>query len=620
MGKTEQLAAKKEQKGPRRRVGLATVLVGGVTLLMLLAVGSVLTLTLTGATQNTFSLLGARATITLDLLEARVDGQFNPVVSAAEDLSAQFADGRHNLDDRRERAFQRFTGALSALPQVTAVIYAPVKGPALRITLAEGIAIHVPDAPVLVQRQNQALEFARNVDKPSQWLAPVWIPAVGQPVITVIAPVRRGDDFEGAVILSVTMGKIASFLRDMNETNELHAFIIYDRKWVLGHPELHNVDFRPGNNENPLPRIEDLKDPAFALFGGGGDRATTLLRSAPRVTDARIDDERIVITRDTNRFGGRPWTMGVSLLRADVGNEVQRLIGMSVVGLIILVIAVFIGFMFARRLNRQIGGLVRAAALTRLDVANAPEVPDSRISELSDAAQSFNRMISALRLFETYVPKQLVLGLMQRGETVEASEERVLTIMFTDIRGFSNRAEHMGAGEIADLLNTHFEMLGSAIEAEGGTVDKYIGDSIMAFWGAPEEVPDHAARALRAAAEIQRRVRADNDSRRARGEEPLRIRVGIHTGRVIVGNIGSTNRMNYTVVGDAVNTASRIDSLAKEIASDEDCIVLTSGDTRDHVGTADTETYDLSHLGEREIRGREGTVAIYQLDASITPN
>ncbi|MBT6535632.1 MAG: HAMP domain-containing protein [Rhodospirillaceae bacterium] len=616
MAESEQISGDTAPR--RRRIGLATVLVGGVTLLMLLAVGSVLALTLTGATQNTFSLLGARATTILDLVEARVDGQFDPVVSAAEDLSAQFADGRLNLDDRHERAFQTFTGVLTALPQVTAVIYAPVEGQALRVTLTEGIAISVPDAPALVQRQNRVLDFARSVDKPSQWLTPIWIQAVGQPVITVIAPVRRGDDFKGTVILSVTMGKIGDFLRQMTQTNDLHGFIVYDGSWVLGHPELDNVDFQPGSGGNPLPKIEDLADPALALFGGGGERALTLLRNAPRVTDARIDNERIVITRDTDRFGERPWTLGVMLLREDVGNEVQRLIGMSVVGLLILVIAVFIGFMFARRLNRQISRLVTSAsALTRLEVANAPLVPDSRISELSDAAQAFNRMIGALKLFETYVPKQLVLGLVQRGETIETTEERILTIMFTDIRGFSTLAEHMGAAEIAELLNTHFEMLASAIEAEGGTVDKYIGDAIMAFWGAPEQVPDHAARALRAAAEIQRRVRADNDARRARGDEALRIRVGIHTGQVIVGNIGSKNRVNYTVVGDAVNTASRIDSLAKEIATEEDCIILTSGDTRDLAGPADTGVYDLQNLGEREIRGREGTVSIFQLDANV---
>ena len=434
--------------------------------------------------------------------------------------------------------------------------------------------------------------------------------------MTVLAPVRRADSFEGVVILSVTMENIASFLEELTERNELHAFIVYDGNWVLGHPDLRTVDFQTGNNfrENPLPRLGDLDDPAFALLDGGGEQAGTLLRNAPRVSDARVDNERIVITRDSERYGDRPWTMGVSLLRAEVGNEVERLTGMTVVGLIILVIAVLIGFLFARHLNRQIGGFVTSAsALTRLEVANAPEVPDSRIAELSDAARAFNRMIGALRLFETYVPKQLVLGLMQRGETIETSEERLLTIMFTDIRGFSTLAEHMDAGEVADMLNTHFEMLGSAIEAEGGTVDKYIGDAIMAFWGAPEPVPDHAARALRAAAEIQRRVHDDKDRRRAAGLPPLKVRVGLHTGPVIVGNIGSANRVNYTVVGDAVNTASRLDSLAKEFAGDEDCYVLISGDTRDHAAT-DAEEYNLVHLGEQEIRGREGTVSIFQLD------
>ena len=204
---------------------------------------------------------------------------------------------------------------------------------------------------------------------------------------------------------------------------------------------------------------------------------------------------------------------------------------------------------------------------------------------------------------------------MQSGETVQATEERVLTIMFTDIRGFSTLAEHMDAGEIAGLLNDHFNMLAEPIEAEGGTVDKYIGDAIMAFWGAPEDMPDHAARALRAGAEIQRRIRADNVRRKRTGEPPLAVRVGIHTGAVVVGNIGSMNRINYTIVGDAVNIASRIDSIAKELATDEDCIVLVSSDTLTLTEGRPPARCMTTPLGERQIRGREGTIAIYRLDA-----
>ena len=118
------------------------------------------------------------------------------------------------------------------------------------------------------------------------------------------------------------------------------------------------------------------------------------------VTDARLGDDTVIITRDTNKFGPSVWTLGVTLQRAIMGQEVQRLLNTAFVGMGILVFAVLLGFVFARHLNQQIGRLVTAAAaLTRLDMATAPNVPDSRITELSDAARAFNRMIAALRLF-----------------------------------------------------------------------------------------------------------------------------------------------------------------------------------------------------------------------------
>ena len=603
----------------RRRLGLATIMVGGVTLLILLAVGSVLLVTLSSATRNTFELLADQADNTLDILESRIDRQLGPVVDAAHEFSRQFADGRLNLEAGRNNTFQAFSGALSANPQLTAILFVRIDGKSITVTRREGFALELQPDQRSLQRQKFALSSAANQREPF-WNPPIWVPTVRQAILAHIAPVWRGDELHGIVITSITLAGVSEFLQKLRSEDALSAFILYGRDKVLAHPRLSEANFeQPSTPEGtPLPSIDNFPEPAFHMLRGGGDRALTLLEFVGDIHDARVDDDNVLLTRNVLDYGAEPWTLGVILDRDIVGRELVRLRNTAFVGLAIFVLALLVGIWFARHLNRQIGGLIQAAsALTRLEVANAPLVPDSRISELSDAAQAFNRMIGALRLFETYVPKQLVLGLMQRGETIETSEERILTIMFTDIRGFSTRAEHMGAAEIADMLNTHFEMLASAIEAEGGTVDKYIGDAIMAFWGAPEPVPDHAARSLRAAAEIQRRVRADNDARRARGEEPLRIRVGIHTGRVIVGNIGSRNRVNYTVVGDAVNTASRIDSLAKEIASDEGCIVLVSGDTRDHAGTAYADMYDLGHLGEREIRGREGTVSIFQLNARV---
>lgn len=444
---------------------------------------------------------------------------------------------------------------------------------------------------------------------------------VGQPVVTYIAPVKRGDELVGVVIAPVVLTRVSEFLLNLETEGNLSAFIVHNHDRVLAHPRMKEGDFVTTSSiaENPLPRIEDVPEPAFKLLAGGGEEATQILTYVANVTDAHLDDDTVIITRDTNKFGPSVWTLGVTLQRAIVGQEVQRLLNTAFVGMGILVFAVLLGFVFARHLNQQIGRLVTAAAaLTRLGVATAPNVPDSRITELSEAARAFNRMIAALRLFEVYVPKQVVLRMMQGGKAVDATEERVLTIMFTDIRGFSTIAEHMDGGEIAGFLNEHFDMLAGPIEAEGGTVDKYIGDAIMAFWGAPERMPDHAARALRAAADIQRLVQADNKRRLDTGEPKLAIRIGIHTGAVVVGNIGSQNQINYTIVGDPMNIASRIDSLAKELATDEDCIVLVSGDACEHANIQADASFDLSPLGEREIRGREGTVKIFRLDAHET--
>jgi adenylate cyclase len=610
-----------EDTPPKRtRARLTTVLVGGVKLLILLAVGSVLWVTLKSATRNTFELLGERASATLDVLEAKVDGQLVSVTVGVEDFAKQFADGRLNITDRRSNVFHSFAGFLSAHPQVTAMLYVGVDQNSIVVTRSEGFPIEVPSTPGSQERRKFAQESTAQSGKPL-WAPPIWVSDVGQPVVTYIAPVKRGDELLGVVIAPVVLTRVSEFLLDLETEGNLSAFIVHNHDRVLAHPRMKEGDFVTTSSiaENPLPRIEDVPEPAFKLLAGGGEEATQILTYVANVTDAHLDDDTVIITRDTNKFGPSVWTLGVTLQRAIVGQEVQRLLNTAFVGMGILVFAVLLGFVFARHLNQQIGRLVTAAAaLTRLGVATAPNVPDSRITELSEAARAFNRMIAALRLFEVYVPKQVVLRMMQGGKAVDATEERVLTIMFTDIRGFSTIAEHMDGGEIAGFLNEHFDMLAGPIEAEGGTVDKYIGDAIMAFWGAPERMPDHAARALRAAADIQRLVQADNKRRLDTGEPKLAIRIGIHTGAVVVGNIGSQNQINYTIVGDPMNIASRIDSLAKELATDEDCIVLVSGDACEHANIQADASFDLSPLGEREIRGREGTVKIFRLDAHET--
>jgi adenylate cyclase len=182
-----------------------------------------------------------------------------------------------------------------------------------------------------------------------------------------------------------------------------------------------------------------------------------------------------------------------------------------------------------------------------------------------------------------------------------ASRQLEVTVLFTDIVGFSRLAEQLDATAAAALLNEHFELLAGCVAATDGTVDKFLGDGMMAFWGAPVPQPDHAARAVRAALLIRDRLQA--------GEGSLRLRVGLHTGLALVGNIGARDRLNYTLVGDTVNVTQRLEQLGKEVASADPLVILASADTAAHAaGLCEVEP-----LGAWQLRGRDEAVAVFRL-------
>src|SRR5207245_4368438 len=155
-------------------------------------------------------------------------------------------------------------------------------------------------------------------------------------------------------------------------------------------------------------------------------------------------------------------------------------------------------------------------------------------------------------------------------------------------------------GPLADFLNRHFGLIGRHVEAEEGTIDKYIGDSVMAFWGAPLSDPDHALHAARAALATAETLAADNRRRAKKGLAPVRIRIGLHSGLAIVGNVGAPGRVNYTLIGDTVNAAQRLERLGKSFdAGTADCIVLASAALVDHL----PPDIPRQAIGDQTLRG-----------------
>jgi adenylate cyclase len=238
----------------------------------------------------------------------------------------------------------------------------------------------------------------------------------------------------------------------------------------------------------------------------------------------------------------------------------------------------------------------------------APVVANDEIGRLSEG---FNRMVEGLRerelvkeTFGKYVSPEIrdeILG----GRIPLDGQLREVTILFADLRDFTPWVEKSDPRQVVRDLNAYFTEMEAAIRGHGGLVLQYIGDEIEAVFGAPVADAKHAAHAVSTALEMRWRLAAWNAARGATGDSPLRHGIGIHTGPVIAGNIGSAERLSYTLVGDAVNLASRLQSLTKEVG----CDILVSADTRRHLDG----DFDLTPLPAVRVKGKSEEVEVFRL-------
>ena len=205
-----------------------------------------------------------------------------------------------------------------------------------------------------------------------------------------------------------------------------------------------------------------------------------------------------------------------------------------------------------------------------------------------------------------YVTKQVVDLILEHPESIILDgEEREATVLFADIRSFTSLSEKMEPKELVQLLREYFTRMVDAVFAFQGTVDKFIGDSIMAIFGAPSPQPNHAERAVRTALAMKKALIIFNTLRNQQKKDPIHIGVGINTGEMVVGNIGSEQRLEYTAVGDAVNLASRLEGINKQYGSD----VIISESTARQL-PEDVVTRELDKV---RVKGKYTPVTIYEV-------
>ena len=240
----------------------------------------------------------------------------------------------------------------------------------------------------------------------------------------------------------------------------------------------------------------------------------------------------------------------------------------------------------------------------------------ARSDELGDLANAFNRMSAGLAdrdrvrdLLGKVVSPEIAARLLQ-SEAVLGGEEREVTILFSDLRNFTGLSERLSPQDVLALLNRYLDRMSAIVEEHHGVVDKFIGDAIMALFGAPVADPEAADHALAAAQAMELALRALNAELAAEGRPHLSLGIGINTARVVAGNMGSQRRLNYTVIGDGVNVAARLEALTKEASYGTR--ILVSDSTR----LAARAIHPFRAVGGVVIRGRKETVMAFALDSA----
>lgn len=580
----------------------------GLGFFVFTSVAGVLAVGLLIGYQNTVDLLRQKAELVIISERNQIRQFLSTAQFQVEFISRKIAD-----KEIEPAASEEFTslllGALAATPQIIRLQYV---GNNFQMFGAERRG---DETSPIFQVIKEDLDLRRLVEdglargRP-HWGALLWRQEYGEAVLNYHHPVIIDGKIAGLVSALVSVRQISEFMSDFEVEFGANAFVLHGRDGVLAHPQLA-FGYQGLSRSAPLPEVSRFSDPVLSsmwLERKGRILAERFI-SGPGVRFVSFgEQDYVILFRELEDYSDQPLLVGTYFQSHDLIAEASRLKWAVIICLAMSAVSALIAAYMGRKIAQPVRRLAEAAKQVHdLDLPNVQKIPGSYFRELNDAADAFNAMLDGLRWFERYVPKNLVRRLIQtHDEDTIQSTHRDLAIMFTDIDGFSAISERMDAQVVAELLNEHFTLIADCVEAEGGTIDKYIGDSVMAIWGAPDAYGDLEDRACRAALSIAEAVKNNNERKRRDGGERLTIRIGIHVGRVVVGNIGSPGRVNYTVIGDTVNVASRLEEAGKKIEGDIEVRILVSGAIRNGL----SQSFEFKSFGTQQLRGREEPVEV----------
>jgi len=427
--------------------------------------------------------------------------------------------------------------------------------------------------------------------------------SIGTPMMTLAAPLR--GRVRGVIAADLKLDNFGELVNAQRPGTRGTAIVFDSFGVLLAHPDLGRLvnDVSADPSHAQLREIGEMRS---GLVGAvmrnwdGGDRYDG------RISD---EDERDYLFR-VRKFSQRDGYSGYSLLIAaedDFAPEVRKL---QIKGIVIALLAggcfIPVAWIFGGRMSASLKRLI--AQTSRLHVLAAPDdMPvTSHIAEIHELGRTMAIAQHTVWSFAHFVAADIVKGIIDGSISTELGGVRQeVTILFTDVSNFTGIAETADPNLLMRQTSRHLTALTEAFLAQGGTVDKFIGDSVMVFWNAPRPQRDHVERACRAALSAKAASDALNAQFEAEGLQPFAVRLGVHVGDAVVGNIGSLERMEYTVLGNTVNLAARLEGLNKEYGT----TILVSEAVRSRV----ENLFRFKSIGSVPVRGITTEIRVHEL-------
>jgi adenylate cyclase len=426
----------------------------------------------------------------------------------------------------------------------------------------------------------------------------------GYPIINLRVPILHDGTFIGSAGATITLDVLSQFLATHRAS--LHSTTIIanptDGKVIATSDRQKSVRMVDGRLEVArLDNIDDEDAREAYRFQRQTNEDNFLLRSPRDGQELSASFARFPVS-----FGHR-WEAIVLTPANDFIGELKKTNRQIVVIIVALSVAeLLLIYLLSRRLSRPIESISRDLKSVETLSFDQPMARPSNVREIAQLQSAASLLRNSLQSFCSFVPVDVVRGLIKSGIPLALGvERRFLTILFADLENFSTYAEQLTPDALLDQTSVYFEQVSRAISDEEGTVDKFIGDGIMAFWGAPIALPDHVLRTCAGALRAARRMERINEAWRAEGKPIFRIRIGINSAEVLVGNIGSSERFSYTAIGDGVNVAARLEGTNKTFGT-----TICISDSVFNAVASEIVARPLRHV---RVKGRKQDFMIYEL-------